>query len=121
MKTLGRTLAILAVFSVTVFLLVTSVNTLGNLIDSDGPRFEQGSPEFRPPEGGENFRPEGGDGDREGGSRGFRINNPRRLATGMVKDTIVVGVLVTAIALPKSFFKKKKRTPKPTATSGGVG
>ena len=123
MKTLVRTLVILAVFSVTVFLMVMVVNTAGNLIDSDGPRFDGGGDQLRPPgEGGdENFRPEGDDGDRESGTRSFRINNYRRLATGMVKDTIVIGVLVTVIALPKSFFKKKKKTPKPTPASGGAG
>ena len=110
MKILGRIIIILAVFSVVVGAMVTVVNVVGNISGSDGPKFD-GAPPLRPGGNEGDFRPEGNEGGSGGGLlRGINIS---RIFSGLVKDTVIVGVLVTAIVLPKSFFKKKKRTPKP--------
>ena len=112
MKTLGRILIILVVFAVVVGAMVTVVNAAGSVLDRNGPRnFEelpqlqpsQSGTEFRPPEGNEN-RPDGGDRERERSRYGsFRI------VLGMGKNAVIMGILVAAITLPKSFFKKKKK------------
>ena len=102
MKTLIRTLVILAVFFALSGAMVMAVNASGaNAPDFDGePRFRlDGGEEFRPPEGGE-FRPERGDREERGVPRWM---------FGLIKNVGVIAVLVMVIAWPRSLAKKKKK------------
>ena len=89
MKTIGRILIILAVFSIVAGLMVTAVNASSA---------SAASRQFRP-DRQNGFRPE-----REGrgaGGAGWIF--------GLVKNVGVMAVLVTLIVWPKSIAKKKKR------------
>lgn len=113
MKTLGRILVIFVVFNSLAASMILAVNTLGMVLsDSRGdPR-----PEFRPPDEGEAEREVGEDNDEEDeaqNDRGFLLNilymGARwTLSTG--KNVFVMGILVLAIVLPRSFFRNKKKT-----------
>lgn len=111
MKTLIRTLIILAVFITLSGAMIVAVNASGaNAPDFDGePRFRpDGGEEFRQPEGGE-FRPERGDREERGGPRWM---------FGLIKNVGVISVLVVAITLPRSFAKKKKKQDGIKASAG---
>ncbi len=105
MKTLGRILIILAVFSALTGLMVTAVNASGANAPGgfDAPRFRPDGDEFMPD--GDGNRPERHE--REmGGFGGFGI------LFSIIKNTIVIGILVAVIVVPKNIVKQKKRTPK---------
>ena len=112
MKTLGRILVIFVVFNSLAASMILAVNTLGVVIsDSRGdPR-----PEFRP-DGGDDEREDAEDndeGDEAQSDRGFLLDilymGARwTLSTG--KNIFVMGILVLAIVLPRSFLRKKKKT-----------
>jgi len=103
MKTLGRILIILVVFSVVAGLMITVVDASG----MNAPDFGS-APQFRPGENGDELRPpEGGENRFERGEREF--GGPRWLF-GAIKNVAVVGLLVTVIVWPKSVAKKKKKT-----------
>jgi hypothetical protein len=100
MKTIGRILIILAVFSIFAGLIVLAVNASG----SNAPDFS-GAPQFRPG-GGDGIRPEG-DGNRPERDRGG-AGGPRWMFD-LVKNVGVVAVLVTIIVWPKSIAKKRRK------------
>jgi hypothetical protein len=91
MKTIGRILIILAVFSIVAGLMVTAVNASSASAASSG-----STRQFRP-DRQNGFRPE-----REGGGAGGWM-------FGLVKNVGVMAVLVTLVTWPKSIAKKKKR------------
>ena len=97
MKTIGRILIILVVFSVFAGLMVVAVNASG----ANTPAAE-GAPSQLRPEGDGN-RPERG----EHGERGEAGGS--RWMFGLIKNVGVMAVLVTIIAWPKSIAKKKKK------------
>ncbi len=102
MKTIGRVFIILAVFSVVVGLMVTVVNASG----ANAPDFG-GSPQFHPNGGGGvEFRPPEVENRPERNEGSSHIS---RMMFGIAKNIVVIGTLVTAIALPKSFFKNRKK------------
>jgi len=96
MKTLGRILIILAVFSIFSGLMVVAVNASGASV----PAVDGASSQLRPGGGVDQFRPERGDRGGAGGSRWM---------FGVVKNVGVMAVLVTLIVLPRSVAKKKKK------------
>lgn len=102
MKTLGRVLIILVVFSALSALMVLTVNASGT---SAVPADFNGEPpqQFRPQGDGDDgaFRPERHD--RDGGGGGSRW------MFGLVKNVGVMAMLVVLIVLPRSIAKKKKR------------
>jgi hypothetical protein len=102
MKTIGRILIILVVFSMVTGLIVTAVNASGK----NAPDFD-GVPQFRPGGEGGEFSPEGVENrpERGGGDNGL----PRWLF-GAVKNVAVIGFLVTVIVWPKSIAKNKKKS-----------
>jgi hypothetical protein len=100
MKTLGRILIILAVFSIFAGLMVVAVNASG----ANAPDFN-GAPQFRPG-GGEGVRPEG-DGNRpERNEGGIGVS---RWVLGPVKNAGVIAVLVAIVAWPRSIARKKRK------------
>ncbi len=104
MKTIGRIMVILTVFTMFAGLIVTVVNASG----MNAPDFDS-APQFRPDGDGGEFRP-GGD---EGGFRPERgegdFGGGLRWLFGAIKNIVVIGFLVTVIVLPKNALKKKKR------------
>ena len=101
MKTIGRILIILAVFSVFAGLMVVAVNASG----ANTPAADGAPSQLRP--GGDGARPEG-DGNRP--ERGERDGaGGSRWMFGLIKNMGVMAVLVTIIAWPKSIAKKKKK------------
>ncbi|MFN8413900.1 MAG: hypothetical protein U0Z26_16080 [Anaerolineales bacterium] len=98
MKTITRIIIILSAFIVLAGLMVTAVNASG--MNTPG----SGRSEFRP--GGDNNgpRPEGGENRERGG--GSSIS---RLGFGLIKNTIVIGILVAVIVIPKDMAKKRKK------------
>ena len=113
MKTLGRILMIMVVFSMVAGLIVTLVNASGmnaHALDDTGQFRPQGrvngaglgqpNPGNRPPERG----------GQDGGSSAVR------LVLGMLQNVVVIGVLVTMIVWPKNIAKKRKRAS-PVVTS----
>ena len=100
MKTIGRILIILAVFSIFAGLMVVAVNASG----SNAPDFN-GAPQFRPGGGG-GIRPEG-DGNRP--ERGGGGGGGPRWIFDLIKNLGVMAVLVTIIVWPKSIAKKKRK------------
>jgi hypothetical protein len=103
MKTLGRIFIILAVFAALSGLMVVAVNLVADF---------DGTPPIRPGGDAVGVRPEGGDQNRpERGERDERdgFGGGSRWMFGMVKNTVVIAVLVTVIALPKGLAKKKRK------------
>jgi hypothetical protein len=96
MKTIGRILIILVVFSILAGLMVTVVNASGATTSNFS-----GSRQFRPDGGGQRFRP----GHDRGGSGGAGW------IFGLVKNLGVMAIIVTLIAWPKSIAKKRKKRP----------
>jgi hypothetical protein len=103
MKTLGRVLIILAVFSILAGLMVTIVNASGMNqpnFDSDGAQTE-----FRPSndsEGGLPFPSE-----EERTERGDFVGS--RWAFGLIKNVGVIAVLVAVIVWPRNAMKRKRK------------
>lgn len=95
MKTIGRIFIILTVFSILVGLMVTTVNFVGNAVGNDAPASQS-----RPGE-------DGGENRSEHGERG---GNATGLMYGAIKNSVVIGFLVTMIVWPKSVAKKKKKS-----------
>lgn len=107
MKTIGRILIILAVFSALSGLMVLAVNASGA---SAAPAGFDGDPSQLRPEG-DRVRPEGGEFRPEHGERGGAGGS--RWVFGLVKNVGIMAVLVTLIALPKNLAKKKRKQAKP--------
>lgn len=104
MKTIGRILIILLVFSALSGLMVLAVNASGST--SSG--FDGAPSQLRPQGDGDQFRPEG---DQNRPERGGRegLGGGSRWMFGLVKNMVVLTVLVTIIALPRSLAKKKRK------------
>jgi hypothetical protein len=103
MKTLGRILIILAVFSVLAGLMVLGVNASGGSTSA-----LDGAPSQLRPGGDSNqFRPEGDQNRPDRGERGGAGGS--RWMFGVIKNVGVMALLVTVIAWPKSIAKKKKK------------
>jgi hypothetical protein len=110
MKTIGRILIILAVFSIFAGLMVTVVNASG----ANAPDFN-GAPQFRPEGNDGGVRPQG---DANRPERGERDGGGLRWLSGAIKNVAVIGFLVTVIAWPKSIVKKKKKTAAAITANG---
>jgi len=109
MKTIGRILIILAVFSALSGLMMLAVNASGTSAVPTG--FDGAPSQFRP-EGdgdGDGVRPEGGEFRPEHGERGGAGGSGSRWAFGLVKNVGIMAVLVVLIALPKGLAKKKRK------------
>lgn len=111
MKTLGRILIILVVFAALSGLMIVGVNASGlsaSNFRGEGREFRPvGDQEGFPPPG---FRPEGTEGFEEHGERGERRGDGiSGLMFGAIKNTLVIGLLVVAIVVPKSVIRKKKK------------
>jgi hypothetical protein len=107
MKTIGRILLILAVFSVLSGLMVAAVNA--NEQQSTAPSDFDGVPSQFRTDGDEDtdgIRPGGGEFRSERGGRGD-IGGSRWIF-GLLKNVGVMALLVTVIALPRSLAKKKR-------------
>jgi hypothetical protein len=102
MKTIGRILVILAVFSAFAGLMVVAVNASG----SNAPDFG-GAPQFRPNAGQDGVRPGGDENRPERGERG--ASGGPRWMFGLIKNVGILALLVTIIVWPKSVAKKKKK------------
>ena len=100
MKTLGRIIIILAMFTLVMGITYAVVNA-GGASSSGLPQFESGErPQFengtRPDFDGQfEGRPEGGGG----------------LAFGMVKNLGIVAIITALIAVPRNWIKTRKPTP----------
>ena len=101
MKTIGRILIILAVFSILAGLMVTVVNASG----ANAPDFD-GAPQFRPEGDTGGFRSEGNENRPERGEAG--LGGGSRWIFGLIKNVGIMAVLVTAIVWPKNIAKKNK-------------
>jgi hypothetical protein len=109
MKTIGRILIILAVFSALSGLMVLAVNASGT---SAIPAGVDGAPaQFRPEGDGDEdgAQPVGGEFRPEHGERGGAGGSGSRWAFGLVKNVGIMAVLVVLIALPKGLAKKKRK------------
>lgn len=115
MKTIGRILIILAVFSALSALMVLAVNSSGG--SSSAPDFDGAPPQFEGQEGREGFRPEGGETRPEFGERGERGGG---WMFGLTKNLVVISLLVTLIVLPKSIARNKKKRAIINPVNNGV-
>jgi hypothetical protein len=115
MKTLGRIFIILAVFALVMGITYVVVNAGGSSLGGE-PRFENGErPQFEngersfPPDGQfqPGQRPEGVERHREDGEGGIGAMG---LMAGFIKNTVIIGVVVALIAVPRSLFRNRKRT-----------
>lgn len=104
MKTIGRILIILTVFSALSGLMVLAVNFSGGSLASD---FDGDSQQFRPQGSDDGIRPEGErvrpDHDERGGAGGSRW------MFGLIKNVGVMAVLVTLVVLPKGWMRSKRK------------
>jgi hypothetical protein len=121
MKTLGRILIILVVFSALSGLMVLAVNASG----SNAPNFDGAPAQLRPQGDGDGIRPEGDQFNPEGGEfrpeRGERGGaGGSRWMFGLVKNVGLMALLVTLIVLPKSIAKKKRKQAAISSVNGGV-
>jgi hypothetical protein len=119
MKTIGRILIILVVFSALSGLMVLAVNASG----SNTPNFDGAPAQFRPQGDGDGirlegdqFNPEGGQTRPERGERGD-TGGPRWMF-GLVKNVGVMALLVTLVVLPKSIAKNKRKQAAINSTNG---
>ena len=106
MKTLGRALIILMMFTLVMGITYVAVNAASPSGSRTVPRFEgrgEGSPR---PEGARPPFP-GGEG-RAGGSI-------LRLTFGFVRNVAIIGIIVAAVVWFKDFLEKKRRTAQPSA------
>jgi hypothetical protein len=109
MKTIGRILLIMAVFSILSGLMVVAVNANGqqSIASSD---FYGAPSQFRTEgdgdEDGDGIRPGGGEVRGERGGRGGAGGS--RWIFGLLKNVGVMALVVTVIALPRSLGKKKR-------------
>lgn len=120
MKTLGRILIILLVFTAFSALMIVAVNASGmnsSSFPGEGREFRPGGdgqgfppPDFQLGADGAGFRPE------RHGERGGEGGGPAGLLFGAVKNTLVIALLVVAIVLPKSIARKKRRNGALTST-----
>jgi hypothetical protein len=95
MKTIGRILIILAVFSIVAGLMVTIVNASG----ANAPDFGRT----------QRFRPEGGNDGANRQERGNEGPGGPRWMFGLVKNVGVMALLVILIVWPKSIAKKIRK------------
>ncbi len=111
MKTLGRTLIILAVFVLLSGLMITAVNAVGlNAPDFEGDRGPR--PEFRPDNDDDSERPDD-DREEQSNDRGFFLNflyGGARWGLSTSKNIFVIGILVALVVFPKNWLRKKKKT-----------
>jgi len=110
MKTIGRILIILVVFSIFAGLMVIVVNASG----ANAPDFN-GAPQFRPEGNAGGIRPQS---DANRPERGERDGGGLRWLSGAIRNVAVIGFLVTVIVWPKSVVKKKKKTAAVVSTDG---
>lgn len=96
MKTLGKIFIILAVFALVTGAIFTLVNASGGT---------SGTPAFNGPDGN-NF-PQGNNPQRGGDNQGG--GSVAGLILGMIGRTAVIGLITTAIVLPKSMMRIKRR------------
>ena len=104
MKTLGRILIILAVTALVTTALYIAVDT-GRAINFSGDDPRGASP--RPENGlapNEQFRPDHDEG-RERGGDGIWVTG---MIMGGIKNTVVIGVIVAILVLPKALAKQKR-------------
>lgn len=94
MKIIGRVLIILVAFLVLAGLMATAVNIVGNAIGKN-----DSASLLRPAGEGGNVRPE----------REEHGVNASGLIFGAIRNVVVIGFFVTAIVLPKSMAKKKRK------------
>jgi hypothetical protein len=106
MKTIGRILIILVVFSALSGLIVLAVNASGTSAASAG--FDGARPQLSSNVNEGGFNPEGAQGRHERGERGGHEGGGG-WAFGLVKNMGVMTILVLLIALPKSIAKKKRK------------
>ena len=104
MKTIGRILMILVVFSILAGLMLIGVNASGTVTQNFEGRPGDDGAEFRP--GGGGLRPEGFENRPE---RGDESGGGPRWMFGAVKNIGLIAVLVTVIVWPKSIARKKKK------------
>ena len=97
MKTIGRILLILVVFSIFAGLTVTVVNASGASATT-----VSGTRQFRPDGSGNGIRTERDGGREAGGGSGWMF--------GLLKNVSVMALLVTVIVWPRNIAKKKKRS-----------
>ena len=122
MKTIGRILIILAVFSALSALMVLAVNASG----SATPNFDGTPPQFQPDANRDGIRPEGGQFNPEGNKlrpeRGERdgAGGGLGLMFGLVKNIFVIALLVTLIALPKSIIRNSRKQAAVNSANSGA-
>jgi hypothetical protein len=102
MKTIGRILIILAVFSAFAGLMIVAVNATG----ANAPGFD-GTPQFRPNAVQDRVRPGGDENRPDRGERG--VPDGPRWMFGLIKNMGLLALLVTIIVWPKSVAKKKRK------------
>jgi hypothetical protein len=95
MKTIGKTIVILAAFAIVMGVIYSVVNTSGSS-SRGAPQFENGERRMRPD--GQFVEREEGRG--EGG-----------WAFGLIKNIGIVAVVVLLIVLPKNAMQKRKQEP----------
>jgi hypothetical protein len=105
MKTIGRILIILVLFSALSGLMIVAVNASG----SNSPDYDDAPSQFRPHGGDAEFRPEGDQNRPERGERGEREGGGSRWMFGLIKNIGVMAILVTIIVWSKSVAKKKRK------------
>lgn len=110
MKTLGRILIILLAAAIASAAIIGVVNATRSINFSGRPEGGEFRPQGnQPPQGDfpEGGFPQGGrpDRDREGGGGSLS-----RMALGFIKNTVVIGVLVVAIAVPRNLLSKRKKS-----------
>lgn len=109
MKTLGRTVIILAVFVLLSGLMITAVNAVGlNPPDFEGDRGPR--PEFRPDDDDAD-RPDD-DREEQSNDRGFLLNflySGARWGLSTAKNIFVIGILVALVVFPRNWLRKKKK------------
>ena len=122
MKTIGRILIILAVFSALSALMVLTVNASGLA----APNFDGAPPQFQPDANKDGIRPEGGQFNPEGNK--LRPERSERddaggglgLMFGLVKNIFVIALLVTLIALPKSIIRNSRKQAAVNSANSGA-
>jgi len=102
MKTIGRILIILAVFSAFAGLMIVAVNASGSNTTDFG-----GASQFRPNDGQDRVGPEGNENRPERGER--EASGGPRWMFGLIKNVGVMALLVTIIVWPRSAAKKKRK------------
>jgi hypothetical protein len=104
MKTVGRILIILFVFTLVMGITYVIVNASGSNNPANGPAFERGEGERREFPGGDRedeFRGEEGEGRRLGFGLGMIL--------GAIRTSAIIGVIVALMVKAKDRMRKKRR------------